>query len=134
MSETTSRVAYSITRLAEIMLTLDDGKIVTLVCIDRYQDGQNIGMHLVPYSPDGPRLNRVAGLFARPDAEAGIKFFDQCQLPLASAPFTGQTRDFQAYIRRAIIPLEWKRFTDEQLDGLMSIDHGAVRHSLARSI
>lgn len=112
---------------------------ITMVMVDRYSGNDAdrlIGIHVVTRVMNGPDpmyfTHRVVGLFSSEEAaEISATFYHYygSRFPIlrGSLSFKKNQVDLQEFIRRQVIPLEWKGFSDDDLDGLIKTQQGFAR-------
>lgn len=130
-------MSHATQALSRTLLDIPDDTPISLVWLRRYDDTGAIGMHVLTYSMDSeaPVGHRTVGLFALEDARSALtEFYNLYQVTQrVMVPFAERPEPLKAYIRRQVIPLEWKSMTDHELGVRLEICHGANRHVYARS-
>jgi hypothetical protein len=125
----------ALNRMLDTVALLPADLPMTMVVVRRHPDGAAFGLHLLtendPMSArQDHRRNLTMGLFNPLDAETALEhFYDFYEVTSAVMPFSGHAEELKAYIREQVIPLEWKSYSDAELDKLLDVTLGAVRHA-----
>ena len=107
-----------------------EGDAVALVAVKRYST--STGLHLLAFeASNGAQYamqNFVVGLFTNEDAAIGIAAFKEHCAHTNGEPvkFSERNSNQREYIRRQVIPLEWKSLSDEALDERLTVWIGTV--------
>jgi hypothetical protein len=105
--------------LKEVLAKQTPGDVVYLVQLERYTG--RMGLHLITKADPGVRWdfgNRTIGLVSTEDANEAAEYFRglDVQGGQTVSLFSEADPTLKDYIRSQVIPLEWKRKTDSELD------------------
>ena len=108
------------------MLPLHDA--ITYVSLRRHDVPEAYGIHLL-YESSGWPAHTTLGLFKADEAGETLRaFVEDYGVTGLIGVFSQHPKSLQEYIRRQVIPLEWKSQDDAYLDERVSITYGRVRH------
>lgn len=113
-------------RLAEAMNQCRPGQPVHLVCIDRYQNGKAIGLHLVRQG-SLDFSSRTIGLWSAQEAEEATEFFGHfLSTGTEHTVFSWKPESVREYIRAQVVPLEWKSQDDIFMNEFVTVYSGST--------
>lgn len=119
--------------MLNVLSRIPDHTPVSLIHLDRYTEPNVVvGIHVVTYPIGGftePDGHYTVGLVPLANLNPALEVFaviEDTSVDPDRWHFTDQQADLQAYIRRQVIPLEWKSMSDGDLDDRIHVRHGIM--------